>query len=217
MKLIREGTFETNSSSTHALVIPKVVSEEEYSTYDSLDHNYEFGREECRLVNDWDEKLAYIYLILKEAVDRKLIITKDLDGFKETIKWLYTEVAKDRNESYRVTPKNIFDNIDKGSQVDECAYSDYHYYPYVDHMEDLLNKEFINRLLNDIEFLKRFIFNRQSYITVGGDEYRGYNIKTIGFEEDYNYEYTEDCDVVGEFWDKLKEYKKENDVYLKGN
>ena len=45
MKLIRKNCFETNSSSTHALVIPKKVKEDNYSLYDSLDHNYHFGRE----------------------------------------------------------------------------------------------------------------------------------------------------------------------------
>lgn len=58
MKKIRHGTFETNSSSTHAIVVPKNVKEEDYKLYDSLEHNYGFGREEYHLCNYWDEKLA---------------------------------------------------------------------------------------------------------------------------------------------------------------
>ena len=54
MKQIRIGTFETNSSSTHAIVIPHEVDEEKYNIYDSLDHEYCYGREECRIVDDWD-------------------------------------------------------------------------------------------------------------------------------------------------------------------
>ena len=60
MRLIRQGTFETNSSSTHALVIPHKVDEERYDLYESLDSTYGFGRDESRLVDDWDEKLAYV-------------------------------------------------------------------------------------------------------------------------------------------------------------
>ena len=60
-KLIRRSTFETNSSSTHALVVPHKVDEENWNLHDSLDHEYEFGRQESRLVTDWDEKLAYVY------------------------------------------------------------------------------------------------------------------------------------------------------------
>src|SRR5699024_8913887 len=83
----------------------------------------------------------------------------------------------------------------------------------------------------------RFIFNNKSYITVGGDEHRGYNIKTIGFEYDYDEyyvnekgerppkewfddngcikneywdKYDEEYSVKGgDCWSKLKEYEKE--------
>ena len=67
-KLVRKGVFETNSSSTHALVIPHKVDEENYNLSDSLDHNYTYGREESRLVDDWDEKLAYLYITIRELV-----------------------------------------------------------------------------------------------------------------------------------------------------
>ena len=88
---------------------------------------------------------------------------------------------------------------------------------------------------------------KNSYITIGGDEYRGYNIKTIGFEYDYDskgYYINENLEEPptdwfdkkgcvkdkywnrymkeypypnSDFWKKLIEYKKDNDVYLKGN
>ena len=64
MKTIRYGSFETNSSSTHAIVVPKQANSEKYDLYDSLDHDYAFGREECRLCDNWDEKLAYAYMLL---------------------------------------------------------------------------------------------------------------------------------------------------------
>ena len=120
------------------------------------------------------------------------------------------------------------------------------YGKYVDHSYELKESDFFNKILNDKEFLKRFIFNNKSYITIGGDEYRGYNIKTIGFEYDYDEYYYVNKDgkrppkewfdengaikeefweqyskeyniLAGGFWDKLKEYEKNNDVFLKGN
>ena len=84
-----------------------------------------------------------------------------------------------------------------------------YFYYQVSNLGRVKSKDILDRLINDKEFVKRFIFNIDSYITVGGDEYRGYNIKTIGFE--YDYENEED------FINKLKEYEKNNDVYLKGN
>ena len=220
MKTIRRNIFETNSSSTHAIAIPKEVDREEYSLMDNYDHNYGFGREECRLVSDWDEKLAYIYIILKDYKEwnkdsesfykrQHNITPEDIKSFKERVNSIYKEVYKIveykpyGNDS---KPNNIFKDVDKKE-----AKGDF----YVDHSEDFDTNGFLDKILTDDDFLKRFIFNRKSYITVGGDEYRGYNIKTIGFENDYESKYinkgTEkkpEYEDIGEFWDKLKEYSK---------
>ena len=207
MRKIRYGIFETNSSSTHAIVVPKEVKEDGYDTYDSLDHDYGFGREECRLCDNWDEKLAYAYMLLKDND------VEELDAFKNQVIEVWEKLFG--NKDYTPTPKDVFNYIDRdGSNGDLTGKDGFlilkeRYGNYVDHAEGLDGTDFIERLKTDDEFVKRFIFNRDSYITIGGDEYRGYNIKTIGFE--YDYENEED------FINKLKEYKKNNDVYLKGN
>lgn len=207
MRKIRYGIFETNSSSTHAIVIPKEVKEDGYDTYDSLDHDYGFGREECRLCDSWDEKLAYAYMLLKDND------VKELDAFKNQVIEVWEKLFG--NKDYTPNPKDVFNYIDRdGSNGDLTGKDGFlilkeRYGNYIDHACDLENKNILDRLINDKEFVKRFIFNRDSYITIGGDEYRGYNIKTIGFE--YDYENEED------FINKLKEYEKDNDVYLKGN
>ena len=207
MRKIRYGIFETNSSSTHAIVIPKEVKEDGYDTYDSLDHDYGFGREECRLCDNWDEKLAYAYMLLKDND------VEELDTFKNQVIEVWEKLFG--NKDYTPNPKDVFNYIDRdGSNGDLTGKDGFLILKerdgnYVDHAEGLNGTDFIERLKTDDEFVKRFIFNRDSYITIGGDEYRGYNIKTIGFE--YDYENEED------FINKLKEYKKNNDVYLKGN
>ena len=207
MRRIRYGIFETNSSSTHAIVVPKEVKEEGYNAYDSLDHDYGFGREECRLCDNWDEKLAYAYMLLKDNN------VAELDTFKNQVIEVWEKLFG--NKDYTPTPKDVFNYIDRDSSDGNLTGKDgflilkERYGNYIDHACDLENRDILDRLINDKEFVKRFIFNRESYITIGGDEYRGYNIKTIGFE--YDYENEED------FINKLKEYEKDNDVYLKGN
>ena len=207
MRRIRYGIFETNSSSTHAIVVPKEVKEEGYNAYDSLDHDYGFGREECRLCDNWDEKLAYAYMLLKDNN------VEELDTFKNQVIEVWEKLFG--NKDYTPTPKDVFNYIDRDSSDGNLTGKDgflilkERYGNYIDHACDLENRDILDRLINDKEFVKRFIFNRESYITIGGDEYRGYNIKTIGFE--YDYENEED------FINKLKEDKKNNDVYLKGN
>ena len=245
MKKIRYGIFETNSSSTHAIVIPKEVKEDGYNAYDSLDHDYGFGREECRLCDSWDEKLAYAYMLLKDNN------VAELDTFKNQVIEVWKELFG--NKDYTPTPKDVFDYIDRDGSNGNLTGEDgflvlkERWGNYIDHACDLENKNILNRLIKDKEFVKRFIFNKNSYITIGGDEYRGYNIKTIGFEYDYdskghyineNLEEppTDWFDKKGcvkdkywnryikeypypnsDFWKKLIEYKKDNDVYLKGN
>lgn len=237
MKLIRQGTFETNSSSTHALVVPHKVKKGKYDLFDSLDHEYCFGRGESRLVDDWDEKLAYIYYTIHSLVgykwrDNQYTIThKMVDEFKERVNKIYNEVYKIvKYKPYDGDPKpdDIFRYIENEGNCDlvedHIHLSDWSS-PYVDHVGEFANAdEFFDKIFNDDEFLKRFIFNKDSYITVGGDEYRGFNIKTIGFEYDYESRYinhgTEDepdYEEVGKFWKKLDKYKEKNDVFLKGN
>lgn len=261
MKTVRYGSFETNSSSTHAIVIPKKVEEEDWDMGDSLDHKYDFGREECRLVDHWDEKLAYTYMILKDFEgwtdnNRKTKVTKDtIKKFKDRINKIYKEVEQIvQYKPYDGDPKpnDIFKYIDNDGEgkLGDIEFVYIHSwekpYPYVDHCENFDTNGFLDRILNDDEYLKKFIFNNGSYITVGGDEYRGYNIKTIGFQYDYDShyyvnskgekppkewfdkngrikdeywdKYYEEYNIdAGGFWDKLKEYEKNNDVYLKGN
>lgn len=235
MRLVRKNIFETNSSSTHSLVIPKNVDNKEYCLYDSLDHNYGFGRDECRLVDDWDEKLAYLYMTFKYLVDYRQV---DIDLFKQRINGIYKDVyniVEYKPYKNGLTPQDIFNYIDNNSGLDA----------YIDHLGEFAKKEeLLDKVLNDDEFLKRFIFNKAGYIVVGSDEYRGYNIKTIGFEYDYEDYYVNDKGerppkswytkngclkkkyfdkideykiLSGDFWTKLHEYEKDNDVYLKGN
>lgn len=336
MKLVRHGLFETNSSSTHALVVPHTVSNDNYSIYDSLDHNYSFGREECRLVEHYDEKLAYVYYVLKDFNERTNYhktnpddswgcdygITEEvLEQFRSKVNKAYKEVVdetkrqpydseptpddifylidhpnikpidKDRyiswekgryvefiftpkesvdrdmtSEEYSITNKYDVDDdtvilikelTDEEQRVVELSHvlpeyvSSCYHSVYVDHTEDFISNGFLDKIINaDIDYIKKLIFSKESYITIGGDEYRGYNIKTIGFEFDYSDhdEYYEneagercpDRDLFpntsegwdqywemqkkypivrdnGGFNDKLREYEKTHDVFLKGN
>lgn len=324
MKIVRSSVFETNSSSTHALVVALNPDKDNYDLYDSLNHQYTFGREESRLVYHWDEKLAYTYYVLKSfstSENRKdsLVSDEQLEAFKQTVTDIYDNLAK-KEEIYDSdpTPLELFtltdiaidgscswdkpdelvvkmqdgsfkvikalikdvriyidreDNImfryyknreqksrepeDSEYEIVDASYKDIVKYKfsnkdvYVDHIEDFKDNGFIDKVLNSgKQYIKNFIFNSDSYITVGGDEYRGYNIKTIGFEYDYDsskqylvnekgercperesfpdtdegwdqwwqvrsrYPITRDD---GGFYDKLAEYEKDHDVFLKGN
>ena len=261
MKIVRKGCFETNSSSTHAIVVPKKCKKESINLYLSLDHNYGFGREESRLCNHWDEKLAYTYMVLKQfEVDSSLhqddwckhvVTQEDIKSFITRVNKLWKRNLKKRNFD-GATPNDVIKYIDEDKNDGNLTGNDSfliiteRYGNYVDHAYMFDDTNFIDKVLSDDAFLERLLFSSDAYITIGGDEYRGYNIKTIGFEydyEDHDYvnekgekppkkwftkngrikkkyfdRYYEEYNIdAGGFWDKLKEYEKDNDVFLKGN
>lgn len=210
MITVRKNTFETNSSSTHAIVVPKEVNEEKYNLWSDDYKEYQFGRDLLKIIDYWDDKFAYAYIILNTAKNCGVITDDDFESFIENVKSAHQEIC---NIIGNVGSFESFESVLNYVVKDVKAYD-----AYVDHAYDLVHSNFTNRMINDYEFVKRFIFNRESYITIGGDEYRGYYIKMIGFEYDYHYEWDLNLEnYVGEFWSKLKEYEKTHDVYLKGN
>ena len=315
MVIKRSSMFETNSSSTHSIVVPHNVSEDNYSLYDSFDHNYDFGRCELRIVDTWDEKLAYVYYVLSNAKDRYKYYLKhkdncygsmirvtvdDIRRFKKCVISAYNDVKKhtkyhysdsidptiifslidyedDLNKTYIVDVQDRYDIQDKDKTIlytyiddklyvvktiNKCdldrelfdyelqyqfddldkdcvnivckptlkekrliliddklsSYTNNHFTSYndnvyVDHTESFKDNGFIEKLLLcDKEFIKRFIFNSNSYIALGGDEYHGFYIKKVGFEYDYGDSYDDD----NEFFNRVKELEKDNDIWLKG-
>lgn len=218
MKIIRDRVFETNSSSTHALVIPKSVDSQGYSLsvdYDvaqNLEYDtpeFCYGRCQLQIFDDWVNKLAYIYIVLRNYNDfyECSYTEEQVDNFKILINKLYSEVLNvvQFKPSDEITPDRVFHLIDHDI-------ADNGYNCWVDHVGEV-PKDLIDRVLSDEDFVKRFIFNTASYITVGGDEYSGFYIKKVGFEYDYEDLYEED----NEWSRKLDELSKDYDIYLKGN
>lgn len=246
MITVRNGIFETNSSSTHAIAVIKDKDIELDDIYDSWeDYYFEFGRETYRLLETWDYKLAYVYIVLLTIKDSSRVVKPqiDLENFKSRVCKLFDDVREkqeSKHNNINVTPEHIFKVLDLNSLKQLGKVPDNEsielpmraemlfehvlrdkYNSYVDHTEyfefcigddrriDYPCVEFLEKLLNDDDYLRVFLFSRESYITIGGDEYRGYNLKTVGFEYDYGRE---------EDWIKrIEEYKETHDVYFKGN
>lgn len=222
MELIRNNIFETDSSSTHALVIAKEYKELPYHTHSKVvnpdsylkagflcEDDYTFDRSPFKLCNSWDEKLAYMYIVLRSRITEedhyykstgcKLITVEDFEKFKTWCVELYNELITD--EGHHISIQDVFEILELDSKYGYVVGG-------VDHDYEVPN-ELIEKCITDKDYIKRFIFCRDSYIAVSGDEYNRYYIKTIGFEDDYT--------DRNEFDRKLEEYKKDFDVYFKGD
>ena len=143
MKKIRKGMFETNSSSTHTII----VTDQKTEPGNLVDFAIgEFGWEFERL-DTIDEKASYLYTMACEMLDRD--VYQDLYEIlvKYGVECSCSVPAKFRDSSWGVY-------LDNG---------------YVDHVSDGDAKEFVERMLNHEHALIKYLFSDESFVVTGND------------------------------------------------
>ena len=151
---IRKGTFETNSSSTHSLVVFKesnaAANDESWRLNDDgrlyivSPSELEFGRSPFELLTNWYGRLRYAIASCPDKIEEiEVACYKNLPGLTE-IKY----------------PKERWSDKDTP------------YYGYVDHQSAGLLKSFLKQ--NNIT-LEEFIFNDKYMVVIDGDEYCVFN------------------------------------------
>ena len=153
---IRKNIFETNSSSTHSLVI--CPREEDYK-YNSLKKmtikgDY-YGRPAPKILSETEDKLNYIwtaicdlFLSISWTKDYKVCEIKYTDDFRY---WL--------NELQRMFPNTNFIVPNKNNVFDI----------QIDHVNELQN--FFTKCRNNINILEDLLFEIDSFIIVESDEH----------------------------------------------
>ena len=150
---IRQGVFETNSSSTHAICISndgniKIPEEINFSLAD------EFGWE-WENYNDVNSKASYLYLALTYVVGGSIgqEVEEIVNNVKKIISWLKED--------------NIKANFDP-IQVIFCPYRVYLDTPgYIDHGDEA--SSFVYWVLESKQNLYNYLFNTNSCIVTGND------------------------------------------------
>lgn len=189
---IRRGTFETNSSSTHAICITK--SEYRHNSFSHIDFEIgEFGWE-----ND-----EYDSLYNKASYLITAILSFDKDEADENLQKL----------------KDILDSNNIGYTLPELKVNSWeyegkkgYYYDingYIDHSGE--TKEFVEAVLSDSDRLFRFLFG-DSFIITGNDNDDSYNNRMYvneGEEETSWGAYTNYGGLKPEF-DNYEVYEKGN-------
>lgn len=150
-KQIRQGVFETNSSSTHSICIAK---DAELTIPKSIHFDFgEFGWE-CDTLGSVGKKASYLYTGLiannrKEDAEKIISILKD-KGIEATAE----------EPIYKT---NIYTNSEgKLVEYTTCENSG-----YVDHSCEM--ESFLNAVCEDAEKLMRFLFSPLSFIITGND------------------------------------------------
>lgn len=189
---IRRGTFETNSSSTHAICITK--SEYRHNSFSHIDFEIgEFGWE-----ND-----EYDSLYNKASYLITAILSFDKDEADENLQKL-KDILDSNNIGYTL-PELKVDSWEYGGKTK-------YYYDidgYIDHSGE--TKDFVNDVLSDSDKLFRYLFGKSVIIT-GNDNSYGFSDRMYvneGEEETSWGTYTNYGGLKPEF--------DNYEVYMKGN
>jgi hypothetical protein len=163
MKLqIRQGVFETNSSSTHAISVAKYLPEDWNQSY-KVPEKVHFGLDrefgwEYATYEDTESKAAYLWLIICDMHSD----AKDLDKLKEVRAYIEKVL-------YNAGVKEV--SFDMGSYK-ECTWSgDGSLYldhsGYIDHSDEAY--DFAKALLENDEMLLAYLFDCDSCVATGND------------------------------------------------
>ena len=158
---IRSNVFETNSSSSHSLVVLKedkplegMIDPQYYVTDEGrmylYDYDMEFGRSPFNILTNWYHRMCYAFASF--ANDD---ITRD-----HIIDILYKRIAGLREIIF---PKNPWYDDETDDEEQKFCYG------YVDHQSMGLLSNFL--LEHDVS-LEDFIFNDRYLVIIDGDEYR---------------------------------------------
>lgn len=160
-KIVRQGTFETNSSSSHSLVITKSTEVESHPSvwlHDGYlrlyDCDLEFERTPNKPLTTFKEKLGYLIASYRNNEDK-------IDEIVEVVKKLIPECSgikfPQNGEFYlfgiEEEPRN--------------------YYGYIDHQSSGILKNYLTEC--NISF-EEFLTNKKYIIIIDGDEYNMWGI-----------------------------------------
>ena len=143
MKKVRNGMFETNSSSTHTIIVTDRKTEPGLRVDFAIG---EFGRE-YRVLRSINEKASYLYTLACEC------------NCKDVYQQLYTMLSKYGVECSCSVPAEF----EKWSSEDGQYLSN----GYVDHCYEGIG--FVNNMLTHEHSLIKFLFSDESFVVTGND------------------------------------------------
>lgn len=195
MKLIRKQTFETNSSSTHAIAIPKEPS---YKKLSHVDFKWGEFAWEYAVYYDTLSKASYLYTLIRYSNGEFDIDYRNASSYLETIK-KYLDEEK-ITYSFEASSGDIWDD------------------GYVDHGGS--GQDVVEGILKTKESFLTYLFDERAYVSTGNDNESGYYIPGVGTSDDYyNWTYDDVDYKKGQerYENACNEYKQRYDVFYKGN
>lgn len=145
MIYIREGVFETNSSSTHSIVVTDRKTEPGlYVDFRIGEFGWSFGK-----LDTIPEKASYLYTMACECLGRDVY----QDFYETLIKY------------------GVKCDCSKPAEFVKSSYGNYEYLNngYVDHPTDGDAKDFVDRMMKHEHALIKYLFSDESFVVTGND------------------------------------------------
>lgn len=166
-----------------------------YSLHDSKNHDYEFDYNDEQLrkydiyreyaikredLMSWDEKLAYIFIILSTCYENDKIENKDYYDFIDMVEEIYDKIISEKEKEgivvdENITPRQVFTYI---AAKGKCRFAgtnqrwvqtgSYIYgTPCIKNIDEIMKDNNLKTLLEHLQekiFVRNLIFNNISYI-----------------------------------------------------
>lgn len=159
---IRSGVFETNSSSTHSIAIPRSCIATDYVNFRTDEFGWSFAEVDAA---------DYFYTAIYETSETEAEVNEKIERLKN--------ILNENGINYKLRkPKTHTSTYDN---------KDYFYLDdgYVDHGYEL--KDFVNELLNDGDKLIRFLSGGLVFTGNDNSDRDGFVSRNEEFIEDYNW------------------------------
>lgn len=198
MLQIRKGVFETNSSSSHSIIIKKQDRPLDHKTIDTTwyvhmneddandpnngviyfdQRNLEFARDPFHFLVSWYDRLCYVVAAYQS---------------RETVEAL-AEICRRRIPEFRgfrfPSKRWVFEDED-----DEGDAKREDYYGYVDHQSERLLEKVLNHYHISLE---EFVFNDKYVVVIDGDEYQYF--RELTEQEFFNKDAIEHIEPAGKW------------------
>lgn len=186
---IRSSVFETNSSSTHSIAVPRYCNATDYVSFHTNDFGWRF--EEADVAD-------YFYTAIYETSETEAEVNEKLEKL--------TNILDEHGVEYWFGKPKI--------HISTYDNKDYFYLDdgYIDHGYEL--KEFVNELLNDGDKLIRFISGGLVFTGNDNSDNDGFINRNEEFIEDYDWHTNKSTKVKNEYYMSNHE---DYEWYYKGN
>ena len=189
MVQIRSGVFETNSSSTHSIAVPRDCIAKDYVSLRTDDFGWEFKQVDAA---------DYFYTAIYETSTTEEEVNSKIERLKE--------ILNEHGIGYKLSkPKTSISTYDN---------KDYFYLDdgYIDHGGEL--GEFVDELLADGDKLVRFLSGGLVFTGNDNDDSNGFISRCDEFIEDYDWRTNKSTIVKNDYYMSNHD---DYDWYYKGN